>query len=73
MKSVGSTDKVFEPESKGLVHEYASGIPRQINNIATACLINAASKDLKKVYNRARQESITKELLDIVGGANAVG
>ncbi len=30
-------------------------------------------KELKRVYNRARQESITKELLDIVGGANAVG
>ena len=29
-------------------------------------------KDLKKIYNRARQESITKELLDIVGGASAV-
>ena len=29
-------------------------------------------KDLKKAYNRARQEGITKELLDIVGGANAV-
>jgi F-type H+-transporting ATPase subunit gamma len=31
------------------------------------------NKGLKKVYNRARQENITKELLDIVGGANAVG
>ena len=29
-------------------------------------------KGLKKVYNRARQESITKELLDIIGGATAV-
>ena len=29
-------------------------------------------KDLKRVYNRARQESITKELLDIIGGAEAV-
>lgn len=29
-------------------------------------------KDLKKVYNRARQENITKELLDIIGGAAAV-
>jgi F-type H+-transporting ATPase subunit gamma len=29
-------------------------------------------KDLKKVYNRARQEGITKELLDIIGGASAV-
>jgi F0F1-type ATP synthase gamma subunit len=30
------------------------------------------NKQLKKVYNRARQENITKELLDIVGGASAV-
>lgn len=29
-------------------------------------------KELRKKYNRARQESITKELLDIVGGTNAV-
>jgi F-type H+-transporting ATPase subunit gamma len=30
------------------------------------------TRELRKIYNRARQESITKELLDIVGGANAV-
>lgn len=29
-------------------------------------------KELKRIYNRARQENITKELLDIVGGASAV-
>jgi F0F1-type ATP synthase gamma subunit len=28
--------------------------------------------ELKMVYNRKRQESITKELLDIVGGAEAL-
>jgi len=30
------------------------------------------SKELKQTYNRARQENITKELLDIIGGASAV-
>ena len=30
------------------------------------------TKELKMAYNRARQESITKELLDIVGGTAAV-
>jgi len=49
MKSAGASDKVFEAESKQLVHEYASGFPRQIKNIATACLINAATKKLQKV------------------------
>ncbi len=29
-------------------------------------------KELRQIYNRARQESITKELLDIIGGAAAV-
>jgi F-type H+-transporting ATPase subunit gamma len=35
-----------------------------------------AAKDignvLKKIHNRKRQENITKELLDIVGGAEAL-
>jgi len=49
MKSVGVSDKVFEPESKELVHDYASGIPRQINNVVTACLINAATQNQQKI------------------------
>lgn len=49
MRSAGSNDKVFEPEAKSLIHDYASGIPRQINNIATACLLNAAAQNLHKI------------------------
>lgn len=49
MRAAGGTDKVFEPEAKSLIHDYAGGIPRQINNVATACLINAAGKNLQKV------------------------
>ena len=30
------------------------------------------SVDLRRIYNRARQEGITRELLDIVGGTAAV-
>jgi general secretion pathway protein A len=49
MRSAGTSEKVFEPEAKSLIHDYASGIPRQINNIATACLLNAAAKNLHKI------------------------
>ena len=49
MRSAGSNEKVFEMEAKSLIHDYASGIPRQINNIATACLLNAATRNLQKV------------------------
>ena len=49
MKGAGASDKIFESESKKLVHEYANGHPRQINNIATACLINATTRGLQKI------------------------
>lgn len=49
MEVAGSSDKVFEPEVKAMIHEYSNGIPRQINNIATACLINASIQKTQKV------------------------
>jgi general secretion pathway protein A len=49
MNCTGGNGKIFEPESKALIHEYTSGVPRQINNVATACLINATVKNLNKI------------------------
>jgi general secretion pathway protein A len=49
MRCAGSNEKVFETQAKSLIHDYASGIPRQINNIATACLLNAAARNLHKI------------------------
>ncbi len=49
MTSTGSSEKVFEPEVKEMIYEYSNGIPRQINNIATACLINAAIEKVQKI------------------------
>jgi general secretion pathway protein A len=45
----GGSDKIFEPEAKALIHDYAAGIPRQINNIATACLLAAISQAIQKI------------------------
>lgn len=44
MKNAGASKDIFQDEAKNAIHEYAQGYPRQINNIATACLINAAIK-----------------------------
>jgi general secretion pathway protein A len=49
MTTAGAGPKVFEPEAKTLIHDYAGGLPRQVNNIATACLINAAAGNLAKI------------------------
>ncbi len=60
---------VFDAMLQGLASEHASR--RMAMKSATDAAVRM-NKGLKKVYNRARQENITKELLDIVGGASAV-
>ena len=60
---------VFGAMLQGLASEHASR--RMAMKSATDAGMRM-TKGLKKVYNRARQETITKELLDIVGGASAV-
>ncbi|MEY4673848.1 MAG: synthase subunit gamma [Planctomycetota bacterium] len=60
---------MFDVMLQSLASEQASR--RMAMKSATDAAVRM-SKQLKKVYNRARQENITKELLDIVGGANAV-
>ena len=60
---------VFGAMLQGLASEHASR--RMAMKSATDAAVRMI-KGLKKVYNRARQENITKELLDIIGGASAV-
>ena len=49
IRQSGAAEKLFEPEAKNAIHEYAAGIPRQINNIATACLMHADAQDANKI------------------------
>jgi len=49
MRGAGGTDKTFLKEAKELIHDYTGGVPRQINNVATACLINAATRNVQRV------------------------
>ncbi|HEB54168.1 MAG TPA: ATP synthase F1 subunit gamma [bacterium] len=59
----------FDAMLQALTSEHAS---RRMAMKGATDAAGRMQKDLKKIYNRARQESITKELLDIVGGASAV-
>jgi general secretion pathway protein A len=49
LRRAGSNEKLFEKEAKELIHDYSGGVPRQINNIATACLLGASSKNLQTI------------------------
>jgi len=58
VRKAGGSDKIFEPEAKTLIHEYTGGVPRQINNVATACLLNAAARNTLKVNEPLVSETL---------------
>ena len=60
ISKAGGVTKIFESEAKNLIHDYTGGVPRQINNVATACLINATAKSLKKITEPLVNETMAE-------------
>ena len=60
ISKAGASPKIFETEAKDLIHDYTGGVPRQINNVATACLINAAAKNLKQIFEPLVNETMAE-------------
>jgi general secretion pathway protein A len=58
LKGAGSSEKLFDEEAKHLIHDYSGGIPRQINNLATACLLQAASQKAPHVSQAILQQTL---------------
>ena len=56
----GGKDKIFDSEAKELIHDYTGGVHRQINNVATACLISAAARGLKTISEALVNETMTE-------------
>ncbi|MCU0585931.1 MAG: AAA family ATPase [Desulfobacterales bacterium] len=49
IKAFGGTEKLFAEEAKMRMHDHTGGIPRLLNNLATLCLIQGASKKQKQI------------------------
>ena len=49
MRSAGAADDVFTPESLAAIHAASNGFPRNINNLATHCLMYAAGKGARSI------------------------
>jgi len=43
MKQAGGPEDVFDVSVKELIHDFTGGVARQINNLATACLLQASA------------------------------
>ncbi len=61
--------RMYNALIESLTSEYAS---RRMSMKNATDAAGDMQKELKSIYNRKRQEGITKDLLDIVGGAEAV-
>jgi len=61
LKVVGGSDKLFAAEAKARLHDFAGGIPRLLNNLATLCLIQGAVKK-QHLINTALVDEAAREL-----------
>ena len=49
ISQAGGDIKIFGPEVKDLLHDFTGGLPRAINNLAIACLLQATAANLARV------------------------
>jgi general secretion pathway protein A len=60
LKQAGGSEKLFEEASKKTIHDYSGGILRQINNLATACLLQAAAENSTRVSEAILQQTLSE-------------
>ena len=58
LKEAGGSEKLLDEEAKHLIHDYSGGIPRQINNLATACLLQAAAQNASRVSEAVLRQTL---------------
>lgn len=60
LKRAGGSDKLFEDPVKRLIHDYTGGVPRQINNLATACLLQGATLKAPRINETILQQTLAE-------------
>jgi general secretion pathway protein A len=49
LSQAGGDPRVFDDSVKTAIHDFTGGVPRQINNVATACLLQAAATKVLRI------------------------
>jgi type II secretory pathway predicted ATPase ExeA len=60
IKKADGQIKIFEPAAKELIHDYTGGVPRQVNNVCTACLLSAAACGVKIITEALVNETMSE-------------
>jgi general secretion pathway protein A len=53
----GGDARTFDDSAKSLIHDFTGGVPRHINNMATACLLQAAARQLTCIDEQVFQQA----------------
>ena len=60
ISQTGGNTKIFGEEVKDLIHDFTGGLPRAINNLAIACLLQATAAGVahvdEEVFRQATAE-----------------
>ena len=48
--------KLFDDSVKAAIHDFANGLPRHINNLATACLLQATARKVRRIDDELFQQ-----------------
>lgn len=59
-RCAGSAKPIFDDEVKELLHDFTGGLPRAINHLATACLLQASGQGLARVSEDVFHQATTE-------------
>jgi len=57
MTQAGGDANVFDESVKAAIHDFTGGMPRQINNLATACLLQATARKVARIDDQLFQQA----------------
>jgi general secretion pathway protein A len=60
LRQAGGDAKLFDDSVKGAIHDFTGGVPRQSNNLATACLRQATARKVRRIDDDLFQQAASE-------------
>ena len=57
LSEAGGDLNLFDDSVKASIHDFTGGVPRQINNLATACLLQATVRKVRRIDDELFQQA----------------
>lgn len=58
LSQAGGDTKLFDDSVKAAIHDFTGGVPRQINHLATACLLQATARNVMRIDDQLFQQAV---------------